>query len=156
MATPNINYFKEKLVLREEEKSLKEMLAKFQDQLNRLKIEELALLSHIKLQQEKCAGVGPGNVQSRPGLRKSRDTPSEGGSSVSSAIPVGVMQYKKQAKHAGEEELDLAVTRHSHLGLDQDFGEEEEEEEEEEEDDEEEGEGLNDDDNPLLSYMDTA
>ena len=38
MSTPNLNYFKEKLVLREEEKSLKEMLAKFQDQLNRLKV----------------------------------------------------------------------------------------------------------------------
>lgn len=32
------NYFKEKLMLQEEEKVLKEMLGKFQDQLNRLKV----------------------------------------------------------------------------------------------------------------------
>ncbi|GFO20801.1 hypothetical protein PoB_004730600 [Plakobranchus ocellatus] len=160
-STQNVNYFKEKVILREEEKSLKEMLGKFQDQLNRLKIEELALLSHIKLQEERqTQEVTDPKVQMF--IRKARaDTHSETGSSVSSAVPVGVMYYKTQSKEVAiDEDLDLSVkasmSARESLRHGRGFADEEEEEEEEEEEVVDKGRQNQDKSkNHLYSYMDT-
>ncbi|XP_059139259.1 snRNA-activating protein complex subunit 5-like [Physella acuta] len=113
------SYVKEKSMLMAEKKTLTDMLYKFQDQLNRLKIEELALKSLMKMQAMQSSKK-PGKSN---GVSNSLDSVSDIGSLVSKAS--GAESYK--------ETLNLNVDTHEMDDLKRldDFIEEEEDEEEE-------------------------
>uniref|UniRef100_A0A0B6YAM9 Uncharacterized protein n=1 Tax=Arion vulgaris TaxID=1028688 RepID=A0A0B6YAM9_9EUPU len=131
------NYFKEKVVLQEEEKVLKEMLAKFQDQLNRLKIEELALMSLLKMQEEqsKTSGKIRQEENSVRSLESISDT-----ASVSSVAPVGLMY--ENATDVNKEYLDLNINIENLQGEDFISGFEEEDDDDGNDDDMEEFEDM--------------
>ncbi|CAG5117977.1 unnamed protein product [Candidula unifasciata] len=119
------NYFKQKLILKEEEKVLKEMLGKFQDQLNRLKIEELALMSLLKMQEEQSkTGHKDTPVKSTVGsLDSISDT-----ASITSVAPIGLMY--ENVSEMNKEFLDLNVDGKTTEGQrwQNDFEEEEDDE----------------------------
>ncbi|XP_005111419.1 snRNA-activating protein complex subunit 5 [Aplysia californica] len=135
------NYFKEKCMLKEEENTLVEMLDKFKDQLNRLKIEELALMSLMKMQNSVSHSV-PQHGTSTSEPSRSLDTASDV-NSVSSMIPIGTVEHSAPDHH---EVLDLRVDAEllHRVPRSIDNFEEEMEEEEEEEDSDEDGEIVDD------------
>ncbi|BFZ15666.1 hypothetical protein BsWGS_18705 [Bradybaena similaris] len=144
------NYFKEKLVLQEEEKVLKEMLSRFQDQLNRLKIEELALMSLLKMQEEQSKTDR--KVKPAESTAGSLDSISDT-ASITSVAPVGIMF--ENASEMNKEFLDLNVNNQNNQGQrrQNDF------EEEEDDDDENENENADEDreavDENFAENMDT-
>jgi hypothetical protein len=115
------NFFKEKFVMQEEEKVLKEMLGKFQDQLNRLKIEELALMSQLKMQEEqsKTSAKSIPEKTTAGSLDSISDTASN-----ASVIPIGLMY--ENTSEVNKEYLDLNVDFNNLQGHLNDFEEEEE------------------------------
>jgi len=98
------NFFRQKQVLKEEEKSLMQMLDKFNDQLNRLKIEELALFTLMKMQNS-SSNAGPAPVEDADRKR----TSSVGSASIASGnsfIPVATVE---SASSINAEALNLDV-----------------------------------------------
>ncbi|CAL1533489.1 unnamed protein product [Lymnaea stagnalis] len=140
------NYFKEKCILDEERKALTSMLNLFQDQLNRLKVEELALLSRIKMDASK----------------EPVDTKSES-ASASSVIPFSLATTSshpisfENTDEMNMLSLNLNVDRVPELGVarrNNDYEEEEEEDDDDDDDYEMDEAEADDYDRKLRSFMD--
>ncbi|XP_046579089.1 snRNA-activating protein complex subunit 5-like [Haliotis rubra] len=109
---------KEQQMLKEEERSLVNLHTKLSDQLNRLKVEELALISMLRLQNRPTSTT----------MSQHTDQTDEG------PVRQEIQSELTQLEEKYQEALDLSVA--GHLGM-SDYHEEEEEEDEDDEDDDE-------------------
>jgi len=115
MTSNQIVLNKKKEILTEEENSIIKILDKFKSQLNRLKIEELALMSLIRMQgpsaEASATGVGNSGTFGRASAPISVGSASTISSS-SSIIPVGVVEHPSSISvnsQNDQEILDLTV-----------------------------------------------
>ncbi|XP_071084983.1 snRNA-activating protein complex subunit 5-like [Haliotis cracherodii] len=125
---------KEQQMLKEEERSLVNLHTKLSDQLNRLKVEELALISMLRLQNRPTSST----------LSQHTDQTDDSKGPVKQEIQSELAQLEEKYQEA----LDLSVT--GHLGM-SDYHEEEEEEEDEDDEDDDEPETVTD---QLSAFLD--
>ncbi|XP_067659875.1 snRNA-activating protein complex subunit 5-like [Haliotis asinina] len=124
---------KEQQMLKEEERSLVNLHTKLSDQLNRLKVEELALISMLRLQNRPTSTT----------MSQHTDQADEG------PVRQEIQSELDQLDEKYQEVLDLSVA--GHLGMSDYQGEEEEEEEEDEDDEDDEPETVTD---QLSAFLD--